>query len=124
MVNSQSIPPVLPSRRVAIRRGILLAIAVCLLFHFLLFSGCLDFVWQHFNSNVFFVVGVLVETLIVFCILYRTPLLSEASGRGAGIGRVILLVVLAYCFVFGVMMTVAILWFIACAIFGIPGRDV
>src|SRR5437868_3057533 len=77
-----------------LRRGLLLVIAVCLLFHFVLFSGYFDLIWQRFVSGeVFFVVGVLVETLCVFCILYRTPMLRQTTGRLAGVGRVVGLVV-------------------------------
>ena len=84
----------------------MLAIAVCLLFHFLLFSGIFGFVERLFPSDdVFFVVGVLLETLAVFAILYRTPLISQTPGRAAGVGRVVGLVVLAHVFVFFGLMT-------------------
>ena len=123
---TQSIPPVLPAvRRTAVRRGVLLAIAVCLLFHFLLFSGYLDFVERRFNSGeIFFVISVSIQTVFVFCILYRTPVFAQKPGRGAGVGRVAGLVVLAHGFVFGVMLAVAIFWFLVCAILGIPPRDI
>jgi hypothetical protein len=114
--------PILPV--LTLRRGVLLAIAVCLLFHFLLFSGYLDSVWRHFSSgDVVFAVGLLAETLVVFCILYRTPLLLQKPGRLAAASRVVGLVVLAHCFVLAVMMAVAILWFVACAVLGLPARN-
>ena len=129
-----NVPPPLPHMKqetaqsplLTMRWGVLLAIAVSLLIPLLTYSGYYDVVSARFASgNVVFMVCVLVETLLVFSILYCTPLLfSQRVGRWSQAGRVVGLVVLAHCFVWGTMMGVAIVWFVVCAIFGIQPRDV
>ena len=103
-----------------LRKAILLAIAACLLVHCILFSG---YVLANLGE-IAFVVSVLSDTLIVFCLLYRTPLFLRLTGRWARASRVVCLILIAHCFAIGVPMAVAILWFIACAVLGFSPRDV
>jgi hypothetical protein len=106
-----------------LRRGILFSITVCLVFHVLLFSGYFDHIWQPVVSGeVFAVAAFSLEILSVFCILYRTPLLRTITGPLPGAGRVLGLLFIAACLVFGVMMGVMVVWVALCSLFGVPAR--
>ena len=107
-----------------VRRGVLLAIAVCLVFHWIMFSGYLDFIWPRFvPGDLLFTGSIMAETVIIFCIFYRTPLFAQKAGLLARVGRVAKLVVVAHCLIWGVMVAVMILWFVACALLGVPPRN-
>lgn len=106
------------------RQGVLLAIAICLMFYLLMFTRYSQFIRRHFESfEAFPAVAIFIETLSVVCILSRTPLLSTTSNRSPGIERAVGLSVLSFAVVFGVMMAVAIIMMVVSAILGLPFRD-
>jgi hypothetical protein len=115
MSATRSILPIL-----TLRRGVLLGVLVCSLIHFILFSGYVDFIWRHFNSEEAVGVGFILELVLVFCILYRTPLLSRMVGRWLGVRRIVGIGVFALIFAFGFMLFAATLYRVVHAIIPPP----
>jgi hypothetical protein len=111
MSTTRSIFPVL-----TLRRGVLLGVLVCSLIHFILFSGYVDFIWRHFKSEDAVIVGFILEPLLVFCLLYHTPLLSQMAGRWLGVRRIVGVGVCALIFAFGFMLFAATLYHVVHAI--------
>ena len=107
------------------RQGVLLAIAVCLIFHLLMDSGYSAFIWGHLRElDAFAAIALFAETLSVAYVLSRTPLLPAMAEPLGGIVRAVRLAVVAFGFVFGVGIAVTLVIIVVGSILGTPWRSV